>query len=199
MTNNWSLYEEKEGFESLLPPLKFTNGKTQEDVLNEIITAIGEGNKLIFLRGMCGTGKSAISLNLAKAFGRASIVVPVKNLQKQYEEDYTKNKYIKKDNGERLKISTIKGRQNFECKYIAESGKDFVEKMQRISSYENDNYTSSKDTNRNLFSFTNKITIDKERERKKSDTIDNSKSADNDLIPCKIEIKEKNRELIKEY
>src|SRR3989344_9255865 len=182
MTNNWSLYEEKEGFESLLPPLRFTNGKTQEDVVKEIVKAISEGNKLIFLRGMCGTGKSAIALNLAKAFGRASIVVPVKNLQKQYEEDYTKNKYIKKDNGERLKISTIKGRQNFECKYIAESGKDFVEKMQRISSYENDNYTSSKDTNRNLFSFTNKAAVNNGKETKKAEAVDDSKSADNDLI-----------------
>ena len=97
MPSDWSLYEEKDGVEMLLQPLKFSNGKTQEDVVKEIIDAINSGNKIIFLRGMCGTGKSVIALNLAKALGRASIVVPVRNLQKQYEDDYTNKKFIKKD------------------------------------------------------------------------------------------------------
>ncbi|MEK6918779.1 MAG: helicase C-terminal domain-containing protein [Nanoarchaeota archaeon] len=197
MSETWSLYEEKDGVERLLPPLMFSNGKTQEDVVKEIIKAIEEGNKLIFLRGMCGTGKSAIALNLAKAFGRASIVVPVKNLQKQYEEDYSKNKYIKKDNGERLKISTIKGRQNFECRYIAESGKKFDELITKKSTYENNNYTSNKEANRNVFSFTSGIKVDKEK--RSTEAIPDDKSADNDFIPCKIEIKEKNGGIIREY
>src|SRR3989344_4838509 len=82
----WSL-RKKDGGE--LAPLQFSNGKTQEDVVNEIKDAIKEGCKVIFLHGMCGTGKSAIALNLAAEIGRASIVVPVKYLQSQYEVDYT--------------------------------------------------------------------------------------------------------------
>ncbi len=196
MSSTWSLYEEKEGVERLLPPLKFSNGKTQEDVVKEIISAVDEGNKLIFLRGMCGTGKSAIALNLAKAFGKASIVVPVKNLQKQYEDDYTNKKYIKKDNGEKLKISTIKGRQNFECQYIKDSGKRFEETITKKSS---DDYNAgTKYKNANILDFGTKKESNFDK-IKNTEKVDDDFSADNNFIPCKIEIKEKNREIVKEY
>ena len=84
----WSLYENNE----LLPPLVFSNGKSQEDIVNEVKDAVKEGYKLIFIRGVCGTGKSAIALNLAKDFGKTSIVVPIKSLQEQYIQDYTQKK-----------------------------------------------------------------------------------------------------------
>ena len=80
---------------SPVTPLKFSNGKTQEDIVKEIHSLIKEGNKIIFLHGTCGTGKSAIALNLARVLGTASIVVPVKNLQRQYEEDYMGKMFIK--------------------------------------------------------------------------------------------------------
>lgn len=63
----WSLYK-KQGdlhkgglnlFDNLgekLEPLKFSNGKTQEDVVEEVLEAIEKGNKLIFIRGVCGSG-----------------------------------------------------------------------------------------------------------------------------------------------
>lgn len=104
----WSLY--KDG--KRLNPLKFTNGKTQEDIVKEIVELIKKGNKVIFLRGMCGTGKSAIALNIARVLGKTAIVVPVKNLQRQYEEDYMKKMYVVKPNGHELKIAMITGRDN---------------------------------------------------------------------------------------
>src|SRR3989344_2566942 len=80
----WDLNDEK----GKITPLKFSNGKTQEDVVKEIIELIKRNTKIIFLHGACGTGKSAIALNVARKLGKASIIVPVKALQRQYEEDY---------------------------------------------------------------------------------------------------------------
>jgi DNA helicase TIP49 (TBP-interacting protein) len=84
----WSLYEDNQ----LLEPLTFTNGKSQADVVQEVIKATEDGYKIIFIKGVCGTGKSAIALNLAKHFGKTSIVVPIKSLQEQYIKDYTEKK-----------------------------------------------------------------------------------------------------------
>ena len=100
-----------------LEPLRFSNGKTQDDVVNEVLDLISKGNKIIFIRGVCGTGKSAIALNIAKNFSKSSIVVPIKSLQEQYERDYTQKMFITKDSGSPLKISVIKGRNNFSCTY----------------------------------------------------------------------------------
>lgn len=107
----WSLYNQKE----YLEPLVFSNGKSQLDVVKETIEAIKEGHKVIFIKGVCGTGKSSIALNIAKELGRTSIVVPVKPLQKQYEDDYTNKLHILKGNGQKLKISIIDGRNNHKC------------------------------------------------------------------------------------
>jgi len=104
----WSLYEKDKS----LSPLKFSNGKTQEDIVKEIVGLIKAGKKVIFLHGVCGTGKSAIALNIARSLGRASIIVPIKSLQKQYEEDYMENKFLLKPNGKKLKIAMITGRDN---------------------------------------------------------------------------------------
>ena len=153
----WSLYQIKEEDygntlgENLfsyagqpLNPLIFSNKKTQEDVVVEILKAIEQGNKIIFIKGTCGSGKSAIALNLARHFKKTSIVVPIKSLQDQYEKDYTKNKFILKKDKQKLKISVIKGRNNFTCPFTGEK-------------------------------------------------------ADNEQLPCTIEIREKNLENIKKY
>ena len=68
----WNAYEN----EKFLKPLCFSNGKNQEDVVNEILETIKQGTKIILLKGVCGTGKSLIALNLAKELGKTSIVVP---------------------------------------------------------------------------------------------------------------------------
>jgi len=131
----WSLYKKNEEDSGVgaglfnytgekLEPLKFSNGKTQEDVVQETLEAINEGNKIIFIKGVCGTGKSAIALNLAKNFNKTSIVVPIKSLQEQYEIDYTKKKFILKDDGNPLKISVIKGRNNFPCHFGGDRADD---------------------------------------------------------------------------
>jgi Rad3-related DNA helicase len=104
----WSLYQNN----SFLEPLRFSNGKTQEDIVKEIHDTIKSGKKIILVHGACGTGKSAIALNLARVLGKASIVVPVKNLQRQYEEDYTSKKYLIKKDGTRMAIAVLTGRDN---------------------------------------------------------------------------------------
>ncbi len=126
----WSLFQKRANEDSsgifdyasetgeALAPLKFSNNKTQEDVVREILEAIEAGNKIIFIRGVCGTGKSAIALNLARHFKKTSVVVPIKSLQAQYEHDYTKEKFILKKDGKPMKISIIKGRRNFSCPFV---------------------------------------------------------------------------------
>ena len=94
----WSLYEKGK----FLAPLVFSNGKSQEDVVREVLEEIKKGEKVIFIRGACGTGKSAIALNLSKELGKSSIVVPGKNLQRQYKKDYEEEKYVLKKDGSKL-------------------------------------------------------------------------------------------------
>ncbi|MCU0642036.1 MAG: hypothetical protein MUF61_00445 [archaeon] len=108
--SSWSLHCATEN--KKLEPLKFSNGKTQKDVVNEVVNLIRGGTKLVLIHGMCGTGKSAIALNIARLLGRASIVVPVKGLQRQYEEDYMGKKFLKKPDGKKMKIAMITGRAN---------------------------------------------------------------------------------------
>jgi len=103
-----------------LTPLKFSNGKTQEDVVKEILSEIEKGAKVIFVHGLCGTGKSAIALNLARHYKKTSIVVPIKSLQEQYEEDYTNKNFILKKDTNKMRISVIKGRNNFRCPFSGE-------------------------------------------------------------------------------
>src|SRR3989344_6643795 len=105
---HWSLYLN----DKALNPLKFSNGKTQEDVVKEIVDSIKSGTKIIFLHGTCGTGKSAIALNIARTLGKASVVVPVKALQRQYEDDYMEKMYLLKKNGNKMKIAMLTGREN---------------------------------------------------------------------------------------
>lgn len=104
----WSLHAD----ERALDPLQFSNKKTQADIVEEVVNAIKGGSKVVFIHGVCGTGKSAIALNIARKIGRASIVVPVKALQQQYGDDYMGKKYVLKANGKKMKISMITGRDN---------------------------------------------------------------------------------------
>lgn len=131
--NMWSLYKKIESSDSVNPfdtegeklePLVFSNGKSQADIVKEVLDAISSGDKLIFISGMCGSGKSAIALNLARHFKKTSVVVPIKSLQEQYEEDYTRKKFILGKNGKPLKIAVIKGRNNFRCPFNGERADD---------------------------------------------------------------------------
>jgi Rad3-related DNA helicase len=167
----WNLYNKEE----FLEPLKFSDGKTQEDVVAEVLEAINKGEKTIFILGMCGTGKSAIALNVARNLGKTSIVVPGKSLQNQYKKDYEGDKYLLKENKQKLKISVITGRNNHECMFLKDNEIVIPKVKREVNSRLN-----------NIFEF--------QKEEKKEDL-----SADNEKIPCKIEIKEKNLYKIKEY
>ena len=171
----WSLY--KEG--KFLEPLRFSNGKTQEDVVKEVLNLIDKGKKIIFVHGMCGTGKSAIALNVARRLGKSSIVVPGKNLQRQYQNDYENSKYLLKDNNEKLKISVITGRKNHKCKFLEDNKKAIPKIKKEINAKLHDIFFG--------------------RREEVKETIGNDISADNANIPCKIEIKEKNWNRIKKY
>lgn len=171
----WSLYDNEE----FLKPLCFSNGKSQEDVTNEILESIKEGNKVILIKGVCGTGKSAIALNLAKEIGKTSIVVPGKNLQAQYKKDYEGSKYLLKNDGSKLKISVVTGRKNHECKFIREN-QDAIPRI-------------SKEKNSSLHD------IFEGRKKETKNLMGDIKTADNPFIPCKIEIKERNWDKIKKY
>ncbi|MEN7982033.1 MAG: helicase C-terminal domain-containing protein [Nanoarchaeota archaeon] len=171
----WSLYEG----DKFLEPKVFSNQKSQKDIVEEVLDLIKKGKKVIFIHGICGTGKSAIALNIARKLGRTSIVVPGKNLQTQYKKDYENNKHILKDNKEKLKISVITGRNNHKCKFL-EDNKNAIP-------------TAIKEVNLKLHD----IFVRKREEIK--NTIGKDISADNIHIPCKIEIKEKNWQRIRKY
>lgn len=128
-----------------LNPLIFSNNKSQSDVVDEVVNHINNGKKVIFIRGVCGTGKSAIALNIGKKLGRASIVVPGKSLQRQYHDDYSISKYVLRNDHKKLKIKVISGRDNHACKFMP------------------------------------------------------GKTANDSLLPCKIEIKESNYGKLQEY
>jgi Rad3-related DNA helicase len=171
----WSLYNQKE----FLKPLCFSNGKSQEDIVKEVLEKIKEGKKVIFIHGVCGTGKSAIALNIAKELGKASVVVPGKNLQAQYKRDYEGEKYLLKKNGEKLKISIITGRKNHACKFL-EDNKNAIPKIKKeIDSKLYDIFSKKRDEIEEL--------------------IEKDLSASNEKIPCKIELKERNWAKIREY
>jgi len=122
---------------------------------------------------------SAIALNIAKELGKTSIVVPIKNLQMQYKKDYESNKYLLKENNEKLKISIITGRKNHKCKFL-EDNQNAIPKIK-------------KEINTKLHNI---FSVKKE---KAGELIGEDISADNVNIPCKIEIKEKNIQRLKEY
>lgn len=79
-------WEFREG-ERLLPPLKFSDGRTQADLATEIIEKLIE-HWQVLLQAAVGSGKSVVALHVCKHFGRGIIVVPVRKLQDQYEQDY---------------------------------------------------------------------------------------------------------------
>ena len=127
----WSLYDGNK----FLEPLCFSNGKSQADIVKEVLDAIGKGERTIFIHGVCGTGKSAIALNIARKLGKASVVVPIKNLQRQYKQDYEGNMYLKKENGEKLKISVITGRNNHSCKFLEDNRTAIPKEKKEIDSH----------------------------------------------------------------
>ncbi len=171
----WSLYKG----DKFLEPLRFSNGKSQENVVHEVLEEIKKGTKVIFIKGVCGTGKSAIALNIAKKIGKTSIVVPGKTLQRQYKKDYENDKYVLKDDKTKLKISVITGRKNHKCRFLADNKNAIPVIKKEINSKLHDIFAGKREE------------VDYE--------IKKDESADNDSLPCKIEIKERNWNKLKSY
>ncbi len=109
----WGLYD-RGG--TALPPRVFSNGKTQEEAIDEIIEKFDD-HRIVLLKGGVGSGKSIIGATVAGALGKGIINVPVKPLQEQYQRDYEGRLNIR-INGRSLRIRVLKGRHNFVCKKI---------------------------------------------------------------------------------
>lgn len=104
-----------------LPPRRYSSGKTQLEVIQEILDAFEESN-VVFFRGMVGSGKSVVGIRTAIEFGGGVVVVPTKVLSKQYAESYEGEKFFLREDGSRVKIGILKGRQNFPCLYARARG-----------------------------------------------------------------------------
>jgi len=104
-------------------PLCYSSGKTQIDLIEEILEAF-HGNDIVFLKGTVGSGKSVVGLRTILEFGRGIVSVPTKVLSDQYAASYERDKYFMKDDGQRAKIGILKGRGNFRCMYQADEGRE---------------------------------------------------------------------------
>jgi hypothetical protein len=96
-------------------PRTYHNGKTQETVVDEIVTSFDD-NKFVIVVGVVGSGKSAIALHVIKRMGGGIIVVPTKVLEHQYVDDYCGGKkYHIPD----LPVEYMVGKGNFKCRYVS--------------------------------------------------------------------------------
>lgn len=75
----------------------------QQNIINEIIEAIGMGFKNIIVEAGTGTGKSAIATTIANYVGDAYILTMTKQLQNQYLDDFEDM------------LAEIKGTSNYHC------------------------------------------------------------------------------------
>ena len=103
----------------LQEPLRYSLGKTQTDLIEEILEAFS-GNDIVFLKGTVGSGKSVVGLRTILEFGKGIVSVPTKVLSDQYVASYEREKYFMRADGSAAKIGILKGRGNFRCMYMAD-------------------------------------------------------------------------------
>jgi Rad3-related DNA helicase len=99
-----------------LEPLRYSSGKTQIDLIEEVLEALRE-NDIVFLRGTVGSGKSVVGLRTILEFERGIVSVPTKVLSDQYAASYERDKYFMKNDGQKARIGILKGRGNFRCMF----------------------------------------------------------------------------------
>ena len=105
-----------------LPPRAYSNGMSQRDVVSDILKAFKDGASDVFFHANLGSGKSLVALHVIANMGRGIVVVPTKNLQDQYADDYEGRYVIRNPRTKRaLNIRVMKGRANFECKHHGRS------------------------------------------------------------------------------
>lgn len=114
----WGLLDKDE---CVMPPLRYTSGKTQADVVNEVLDKLDD-HDIAFLLGGVGTGKSAIALHIIASYGKGIISTPTKLLERQYKRDYCGrgSMRILEPDGDYLDIQYLMGRTNFNCLYPPE-------------------------------------------------------------------------------
>lgn len=104
------------------PPRRYSNGMSQVDVVAAIVKAFDEGASDVFFHANLGSGKSLVALHVIANMGRGIVVVPTKNLQDQYAEDYEGRYIIRNARTRRpLGIRVMKGRGNFSCAHHGKS------------------------------------------------------------------------------
>jgi len=91
------------------PPLRYSTGKTQADVYEELRRQLDTYDVVIY-RSQTGTGKTIVLLNLAREFGGATFTTITNVLSRQYHHDYERAV-------PGISIGFIMGRSNFECPY----------------------------------------------------------------------------------
>lgn len=105
-----------------LPPRRYTHGLTQLDAVADIVRAFNDGASDVFFHANLGSGKSLIALHVIANMGRGLVVVPTKNLQDQYAEDYEGKLVIRHARSQRpVAIRVMKGRNNFHCDHHGRS------------------------------------------------------------------------------
>lgn len=105
-----------------LSPRRYSNGMSQLDVVADIVKAFEEGASDVFFHANLGSGKSLVALHVVANMGRGIVVVPTKNLQDQYADDY-EGKYVirNKRKNRLLRIRVMKGRKSFHCAFHGKS------------------------------------------------------------------------------
>ncbi len=106
-----------------LEPRRYSSGKTQIDLIEEILDAF-DGDDIVFFKGTVGSGKSVIGIRTILELGRGVVSVPTKVLSDQYAASYERDKYFVKEDGSRGKIGILKGRRNFRCMFSAEKERE---------------------------------------------------------------------------
>lgn len=115
------LYEDGEKLESL----EYSSGKTQTEVVGEILEAF-ESHNLVWLDGKVGSGKSVVGIRTALEMGGGTFSVPTKVLSDQYYEDYyAGDKQFMVSGKIPARISVFKGRGNFKCPYLKDLHPDW--------------------------------------------------------------------------
>src|SRR5581483_7365107 len=90
-----------------LGPRRYSNGSSQLDVVADVVRAFDEGASDVFFHAN---------------MGRGIVVVPTKNLQDQYADDY-EGRYVIRHarKGRLMRIRVMKGRKNFSCSFHGKS------------------------------------------------------------------------------
>lgn len=100
---------------SPVPPIVYPSGKTQTDLVSEILAAFKDSD-VVFLKGIVGSGKSVVGMRVALEMGKGAVSVPTKVLSDQYVRSYERNLYFKHPTkGYPAGIGLLKGRQNYRC------------------------------------------------------------------------------------